>query len=191
MLLIVLSIALAIGGSDTAGPADRGERVEALTRTIKCPKCPGQSVAESDVTTAREIRVDIAERVASGQTDDEIRDYYVSRYGQEVMLNPPRSGVAGLVWVLPVAALVVAAVVLVLTFRRWQRAEGLEATDADRALVAGALAGDGDGEPVADGTAAIDEPSGGGGGDGGGDGDGPSGAAGDEHPAVGAADGDR
>ncbi len=146
---VFLGIGLIVAASGSPGPATQAERVEALTRTIKCPQCPGQSVAESDVAVAREMRVDIAERVEAGESDDEIRDYYLSRYGQEVLLNPPRSGLAGLVWVLPVAAFIVAIVALVVTFRRWAARGALEASDADRALVADALA-HGGGEHVGD-----------------------------------------
>jgi cytochrome c-type biogenesis protein CcmH len=139
LLLVVLSVGLAIGASEDAGPHSSADRLTGLTRSIRCPTCQSQSVAESDSPLAGEIRRDLAARVDAGQSDDEIRDYLVSRYGQEVLLTPPRAGLAGLVWVLPVTALVVALAVLVVTFRRWHTAGVLHPDDADRALVEAAL----------------------------------------------------
>lgn len=138
-LVVVVVIGLGVAGSEPAVPPGPGERVNALARTIKCPECPGQSVAESDVPISREIRVDLAERVADGQSDEAIRDYYVSRYGSEVLLTPPRGGLAGLIWVLPVVALILGIAGLVVTFRRWRARGAVVASDEDRAMVQAAL----------------------------------------------------
>jgi cytochrome c-type biogenesis protein CcmH/NrfF len=93
--------------------------------------------------------------VRAGQPEDEIRAAIVARYGDSVLLVPRAEGVDALVWVLPVVLLVVSAAGLVLVFRRWRR-EGSTGppTDADRALVAEALAG----RTAADGAPVV-EPS--------------------------------
>ncbi len=67
----------------------------------------------------RTIRTDIARRVEAGETDDEIRAYLVGRFGEE-SCSPRGRRVSGLVWVLPVVALVAAVAGLVVTFRRWR-----------------------------------------------------------------------
>jgi cytochrome c-type biogenesis protein CcmH len=150
VLAVVALATLAVGtvtGDDAATPADR---VLALSRSIRCPQCSGQSVAESDVTVSREIRRDIARRVEEGQTDDEIRAYYASSFGEEALLTPSSEGLGGLVWALPVIVVVVGAAGIVLALRRWSAAGAVEATDDDRELVARALAtsaDDGGAEP--------------------------------------------
>lgn len=87
--------------------------------TVMCPACSGETVSNSQAPVAVNIRRQIQARVADGQTDQEIRDALSAAYGERVIMNPPKSGVAGLVWVLPVAALVAAGAGLVVAFRRW------------------------------------------------------------------------
>jgi cytochrome c-type biogenesis protein CcmH len=118
-LASVLAVGLALGAGDDE-PRSRSERAEAITASVRCPTCRGQSVRNSDAPVAAAIRSEVDRRLADGQSDDEIRDYLVDRYGEAVLLKPPRSGVAGLVWVLPVAGLVAAVAVLALAFRRWR-----------------------------------------------------------------------
>ena len=114
------------GGCPRRGPATRRlartteERVHDLASATRCPTCRSQSVAESGAPIAREIRTDIARRVEAGESDDQIRDFLVGRFGQDVLLTPPASGVAGLVWVIPVVAVVLAAAGLAVAFWRWR-----------------------------------------------------------------------
>lgn len=140
LAMLVLAVpALAVAAIDTGDPATPADRVHSLSEQIQCPQCAGQSVAESDVAVSREIRQDIARRVEEGQTDDQIRAYYASSFGEEALLMPSASGVTGLVWALPVAAGVAALIGLAMAFRRWSGAGEHHATDEDRELVARAL----------------------------------------------------
>jgi len=142
LLAVVAAVALVIGSWGAAAPPTAADRVLALTQSIACPQCAGQSVAESDVSISREVRRDIAQRVEQGQTDDEILAYYSSPtvFGPDALLTPPTDGVGGLVWVLPVVVLVGAAVGLGLAFRMWSASAGRAATASDRDLVAELLA---------------------------------------------------
>ena len=136
-VVVVTALSVAVFGSRSAPTAQ--DRVADIARTIKCPVCAGESVAESNVEASQLIRADIAERVQGGQTDDEIRSYYAASYGEAILLTPSASGVNALVWLLPVVALAVAIGFLVIVFRRWGREATVHATDADKALVAEAL----------------------------------------------------
>jgi cytochrome c-type biogenesis protein CcmH/NrfF len=78
-------------------------------------------VAESDAEASKGIRVDIARRIADGQSDSEIRSYFARVYGNDILLRPTSSGLAGLVWVLPVAGFVMAAAGIGFAFWRWRR----------------------------------------------------------------------
>lgn len=138
-LAIVVVLALGVGALRDPGPRNAAERVTAIARTIKCPTCQGESVAESDAGPSREIRRDIAERIQQGESEEQIRAYYADRYGDEILLTPPRSGVGALVWVIPVLVVVVALAGLGVVFRRLRTQPRLTATDADRELVARAM----------------------------------------------------
>jgi cytochrome c-type biogenesis protein CcmH len=135
-LVVVVGVALAIGTFDRSGGARTDEeRAQALAKSFRCPTCAGQSVADSDAPAAKAIRTQIDRQIDEGRSDGDIRDYVLSRYPRSEQV-PPRSGLAGLVWVLPVAAVVVAAAALVVAFRRWRVVGGgSPATDEDRVLV--------------------------------------------------------
>ena len=83
--------------------------------------------------------MEIARRLEDGQSANEIRTAIADTYGEDVLLTPRSSGFDGLVWVVPVIALVIALAALSATFSRWRRSGTREATDADRALVEQAL----------------------------------------------------
>ncbi len=139
VLMAIIAVAvLVVAAAGDEGPKSDGERVSELAATIRCPQCRGQSVAESNVTIAREIRADIRTRVAAGETDDEIRQVYIDRFGRSVVLTPDATGFTGLVWIVPVVAAGLAFAAVSLAFQRWraEAAEILEATDEDRDLVA-------------------------------------------------------
>ena len=134
MLAIVVG-ALLVGVTDDGGPRTDGERARDLSASIACPTCDGQSVADSDSSAARNVRTFVERRIADGETDGQIRDELAARYGERILLTPGRSGLAGLVWVLPVAVLVAALAGVALAFRRWRGRGVVHASDADRELV--------------------------------------------------------
>ena len=136
---LVLAVALAVGARGESGQPTAAQQVDAITTEIRCPTCQGLSVADSDAPAAQAIRDDVLRRVQAGESGGEIRAYLVSRYGVEIMLKPAGDGVAGLVWILPVVAVVVAVVAMALAFRRWGSRSGVAVSDADRAMVDEAL----------------------------------------------------
>lgn len=138
-MVVVLAAVLVIGALGDRGPATQAEQVNAVAGTIRCPTCQGESVQQSDADISKQIRIDIAQRLQRGETPDQIRSFYASRYGQGILLTPTSTGVAGLVWVLPVALAVLAVAGLIVVFRRWQAREPAHASAADRDLVARAL----------------------------------------------------
>jgi cytochrome c-type biogenesis protein CcmH len=135
----VLVAALAMGIADDGGPRTPEERARNLAETVACPACDGQSVAESDAAASRGIRTLIAERIDQGATDDAIRHELAATWGESILLTPNNSGVGGLVWVLPVVALVLALAGVGYVFWRWRGMAAVHASDADRELVDRAL----------------------------------------------------
>jgi len=140
--VLVLAVALlAFGSLRPRPPTTDAERVNAIALLIKCPQCVSQSAGASDAEVSRQIRLDIAKRMSEGQSEEEIQDYFRERYGDEILLTPSASGVGGVVWALPVVALVCAMAGLVAAFRRWRRTaeDGPRATIADETIVSRAL----------------------------------------------------
>jgi cytochrome c-type biogenesis protein CcmH/NrfF len=135
--LVVVSLGRA--ALDDGPPRTTEEQVEAIARTLKCPVCRGQSVGDSDSPSARAIRVEIGRLVEQGRSADEVRDAISASFGDQVQLIPPASGFAGLVWILPVVALVVAIAGVSGAITRWRRVPRSEPSDEDRTLVEQAL----------------------------------------------------
>jgi cytochrome c-type biogenesis protein CcmH len=130
---------LLVAAFDDGPPRTTEDKVEAIGRTLKCPVCESQSVADSESAAARAIRVEIARLVEDGRSATEVRSAIAASFGDEVQLIPPASGFAGLVWILPVVAFLVAAAGVTAALVRWRRRDPRTATDADRELVERAL----------------------------------------------------
>ena len=139
VMAVVLAVALGVGARGRSGPPTDAQRVNRIADQVRCPTCRGLSAADSDAPAARAMREEVRRRVEAGETDEAILGYIVSRYDASILLNPEGDGVAGLVWVLPVAGLVAAAGGLILAFRRWRARSGATVSAADRALVDEAL----------------------------------------------------
>jgi cytochrome c-type biogenesis protein CcmH len=147
-LLAVVVAALAIGASSGGNDPSPEARTRRLAAGLRCPVCQGLSVADSPSTTARNITADIRRRVEAGDTDAEIRQAFIDRYGEEILLKPAGDGVNVLLWGLPVAALILAVGGLSLAFRRWGRDAPGAPSEDDRELVERALTDRGVTEPA-------------------------------------------
>ena len=82
LMALVLTVSLVVAARPDSAARTPEDRIFAIAETTKCPTCRSQSVAESEAPIAKEIRADIARRVESGDTDQQIRDYLRSRFGQ-------------------------------------------------------------------------------------------------------------
>lgn len=117
-VLVVLAVTGLVRSAGVGGPATDSQRAEEIAAGLRCPTCQGLSVADSNSPLAQSMRDIIDEQVAAGQGDDEVRQYFVSRYGDWVLLSPRADGSGWIVWVLPVAAVVVGLLVVAQLFRR-------------------------------------------------------------------------
>ncbi|MCY3786832.1 MAG: cytochrome c-type biogenesis protein CcmH [bacterium] len=120
LVLVAFAVLVTYGSLDDRSTPSDAERAAAIARSLRCPQCAGESVAESNVSVAREIRADIARRVDAGQSDDQIRAAYAALYGEPVLLTPPARGFGSLVWIIPAVVGLTAAAGLGFAFRRWR-----------------------------------------------------------------------
>lgn len=94
------------------------QRYESLTHEFRCMQCQNNTIADSPVGLASDLRRDVRELLIAGKTDDEIRAYMVERYGNVILFTPPFAGSAVWVWVAPLAALCGGIIIAVVIVRR-------------------------------------------------------------------------
>jgi len=128
---------------DSATPT-RDPRFEATVRevasSLRCPVCQNNSVEDSPSLLAQDMKKEIRARLAAGETPDQVRKYFVSRYGEWVLTKPTAGGFNLSIWLLPFVALLAGALVVWVAVRRWVR-QG----DAPRPAAASGEATPGDG----------------------------------------------
>lgn len=143
VLLVAVVALVALGSRTTPRTGYSEDHVYSLASQMKCLQCVGESVANSQAQIAVQMRSEIRDRLRAGRSDDEILSYFADRYGQRVLLNPPSSGLAALVWIVPVVVIAAAVAMLALAMARARSlrvdGEGSEVSDDDRALVRSAL----------------------------------------------------
>jgi cytochrome c-type biogenesis protein CcmH len=98
--IAVIVIGLWPSGSSSSDPA---ARAFALETRLKCPICAGEALAGSQSAVARDLRDYIDTRIAEGASDQQIIDEFVTNYGEQILLDPPRTGWGLWLWLIPVA----------------------------------------------------------------------------------------
>jgi cytochrome c-type biogenesis protein CcmH len=116
-VLALAALAVAVFGV-VGAPQPAEDRVETIASSIRCPVCQSVSVAESPAQQARDMRVIIEQQVDEGRSDDEIIAFFVARYGDWILLEPPARGDTLPLWVLPPLLLVFGIVVALRRRRR-------------------------------------------------------------------------
>ncbi len=93
-------------------------RYEQLISEVRCLQCQNQSIKDSNVTLAADLRREIARMIDEGQTDEEIAEFLVTRYGEFALYRPPMTGKTLALWVAPFALLLLGGFVLFRVLRR-------------------------------------------------------------------------
>ncbi len=94
-------------------------KVREISKTLRCAVCQSESVWESGAELAMQMRQIVRERVIAGESGDEIRAYFVSRYGDFILLKPRVTGLNRLIWFGPFLLLAVSAFLLYRKMRSW------------------------------------------------------------------------
>jgi cytochrome c-type biogenesis protein CcmH len=93
-------------------------RARALSQELRCMVCQNQSIDDSDAPLARDLRVLVRERLTAGDSDGQVIDFLVARYGEFVLLKPRMSLHTVLLWGAPFAVLIIAALGFLAARRR-------------------------------------------------------------------------
>ena len=90
------------------------ERAVKLDKTIICPVCPGETIDQSQVEIARQMRAIVRKMLAQGASNDEVIDFFVDRYGISIIGDPPKKGISLIAWIVPLVVLILGSLILLL-----------------------------------------------------------------------------
>ncbi len=94
----------------------------AVAATLRCPVCQGESVQDSPAELAQQMRAVVRERLRSGETPDQVRAYFMSKYGEWILLQPRMTGLNVALYALPVALVIGGLALVAVLVRRWTAA---------------------------------------------------------------------
>jgi cytochrome c-type biogenesis protein CcmH len=129
---VLLGMTLVVGptilGAQAPAPAAAAAdstldaRTRQLTAQLRCPVCQGLSLQDSPSELSQQMRDVVRQQLAAGRTPDEVKAYFVGRYGEWILMEPQAHGFNWIVYVLPLLLLAGAAWTLASALRKWTRA---------------------------------------------------------------------
>ena len=117
-LILFVTPALAIQPDEILKDTVLEERARVISKELRCLVCQNQSIDDSDAPLARDLRVLVRERLQAGESNEEVINFIVDRYGDFVLLRPPVKASTLVLWLSPVAALIVGIFLLLTWFRK-------------------------------------------------------------------------
>ena len=131
-IITVMLAGLLSGWVMTTSPASAQSDVkfsekeaQTIDRMIMCPVCPAETIDQAQVEISFQMRAVIREMLSEGKSREQILDFFVARYGPDILAAPPKSGVNLLAWILPIAGVAVALVAVYFVIRSMTAQSGL------------------------------------------------------------------
>ena len=156
MVVVAASVGLAAVSAGAVEPEEVLEdpvlesRAREVSKGLRCLVCQNQSIDDSDAELARDLRVLVRERLTAGDSNEQVIDYVVSRYGDFVLLAPPFKASTYALWLGPAVLVVAGVIAVVLFYRRRGGASGTNGvaetpaplSEAEKRKLAGLLGDD-------------------------------------------------
>lgn len=125
--ILYLFVALLLIIEAACGSAEQTleQQASSMDKKFMCPVCPGETIDQAQVQIAKDMRQIIRDKLAVGETENDISQFFVERYGIQVLASPPTTGFNSLVWIVPPVVLTIAlsALYMILRDMRKGRAE--------------------------------------------------------------------
>ena len=121
LFILILTLALSVSVFAQRAPVQeplvfesmlQEDRFNQLTQELRCLVCQNQNLADSDAQLAHDLRAEVHEMLVAGKSDDEIKQFMVERYGDFVLYRPPVQKNTYLLWLAPLALLLIGGVIL-------------------------------------------------------------------------------
>ena len=119
LLVLLLSFpALAVNPDEMLADPKLEARARDISKDLRCLVCQNHSIDDSDALLAHDLRRIVRERLVAGDSDQQVKDYLVQRYGNYVLLTPPVNSMTALLWGGPAVMLFIAAAIVAVKLRR-------------------------------------------------------------------------
>ena len=122
---VLLFVGLVVTGcASSSGPLSAEElelTAQGIDKGLMCPICPSETIDQSQVEIANQMQIMVREKLAQGESSDDIYQFFVDRYGLGILAEPPKSGFNLLIWVIPPIALLLGSVILTMVVRAMRR----------------------------------------------------------------------
>ena len=116
---VFLLLIAACSGGEADVPLD--EQAQAINKVLMCPVCPSETIDQSQVKLAEQMRTIVRERLVEGESREQILQFFVDRYGESVLAAPPKEGFNLLVWLMPPVGMLAGAALLYVTLWAMRR----------------------------------------------------------------------
>lgn len=116
-------------GAGVRGDSALEARTTAVASTLRCPVCQGESIQDSPSTLAQQMRAVVRDKLRNGESPEQVKAYFVARYGEWILLEPKMTGLNVLLYVLPVVLILGGIVLIVILVRRWTKTPEPQATE--------------------------------------------------------------
>ena len=135
LLLAFSAPALAVGPDEILSDPALESRARDLSAGLRCLVCQNQSIDDSDADLARDLRLLVRERLVAGDSNAQVEQYIVDRYGEYVLLNPRLGPHTLLLWIAAPVLLLIGLGALFLARRRTARPQAVGLTDEEQAML--------------------------------------------------------
>ena len=138
--LFILSLLFLVPFTRPLGAASApalDDQTRAVSSELRCVVCQNLSVADSPSEMAQQMRAIVREQLQAGKSPDQIKDFFVSKYGEWVLLKPRTTGIGALLWILPYVVLLLGVVAALWFVHRWTRKKRTAQPASEPAFAAG------------------------------------------------------
>lgn len=116
-MIVILTGTFALSSTDNS--VEQDFRYRQLAEELRCPTCQGLSVKDSEAGFSNSIKAKIRELIKMGKSNQEIKAYFVERYGEWILRAPPKKGFNLVLWILPGAGIVIGLLLVLFRTKRW------------------------------------------------------------------------
>ena len=135
LTFVAVPCAMAVEPDEVLSDATLEARARALSKELRCMVCQNQSIDDSEAPLARDLRILVRERLQSGDSDGQVIDFLVARYGEFVLLRPRFTWHTAVLWLGPAAMLLIGGCAVLVLARRY-RVKSAAAAEAQQGLTA-------------------------------------------------------